>query len=237
MESRIVIVAKIKGFTFGVILGVLASSNPASEAQVLPPSAVETTLARAAITPHHRISITNAMTMALSSAGVAGEIVIVAGCGDDPTYELHPTGPTLRDALNAIVAADPQYIWRLDGRVVNVTPQRGPIALLSTRIRELNVRNAHSVEEALTEILGRPEVRKRVQELNLTRGFMRAGPSDLARPGEPPLIQPSYNLSIKNATVQKALNAIARAHGKAVWQYRESRCNGKTEFQIEFLVR
>jgi len=235
MESRTV--GNMKAVMLAVLFGVLASSNSVQKGQDLKVASSETILMRAAITTPYRASMTNALTTAFSSAAVSGGIVIIAGCGDDPTYNFRSFGPTLRDALNAIVAVDNQYVWRLDGYAINVTPQRGPLPLLRSHIRELNIRNAHSVDEALSQTLNLPELRKRVRELNLTRGFMRTGLSDLARPDGPAVIQSSYNLNLKNVSLQQALNAIAQADGKAVWQYRETRCNAKTEFQIEFLVR
>lgn len=62
--------------------------------------------------------------------------------------------------------------------------------------------------------------------------------SDLKRPGstsEPG--ERHYTLNLANVTVREALNAIARAHGKGVWEYKERHCNGKADFQIQFLVR
>lgn len=234
MESHTV--KNTKAVTLVVILGMLAITN-SEHSQVLQVSSSETTLTRGATTTRYRVTITDALTTALGSAGVPGGIVIIANCGDDPTYSFRSSGPTLRDALNAIVAVDSQYIWRLDGHVINVTPRRASAPLLSSHIRKLKIRNAHSVDGALNDVLNLLELRKRVRELNLTRGFMRIGLSDLARPGGPAVIQPSFSLNLKNVSLQEALNAIARADGKAVWQYRERRCNSKAEFQIEFLVR
>jgi len=216
---------------------IFALSVSAQKAQTSESSASESILRRTALMTHDRVNTTSALTMALSSAGIPGGIVTVSGCGEDVTYIFRSSGVTLRDVLNAIVATNPQYAWRINRGAINVTPKRGYPSLLNLRISELNVREARSVDEALSQILVIPEVQKRIHELNLKRGFMRIGMRDLRRPGSVGASEPHYNFSLRNVTFREALNAIARAHGRAVWEYRERHCDGKVEFQIQFLVR
>jgi hypothetical protein len=48
----------------------------------------------------------------------------------------------------------------------------------------------------------------------------------------------NITLSLTNVTVYEALNAIARAHGRAVWNYTEFvECDGKKEYSIKFILQ
>jgi hypothetical protein len=103
-------------------------------------------------------------------------------------------------------------------------------------VRRIDITRVYSVDDAVSRLFSLPELKKRIRELNLTPGFVRLGMSDLSRPGiSVPAKEQHYYL--RNVTVREALNSIARRHGRAVWEYRENSCNGKTEFQIQFLVR
>jgi hypothetical protein len=173
------------------------------------------------------------LTTALSTAGVPGGIATVTGCGEDVRYAFPSSGPTLPDALNAIVASNPQYAWRLENGLVNVSPRSGDPLFLARRISQLKVSEARSLDEALSEILALPEVQRRVVQLHMSEGYRRIGMSDLNRPGSPRITnEQRYSLSLSHVTLREALNAIARLHRRAVWEYRERHCNDKTEFQI-----
>ena len=183
------------------------------------------------------ITITNAMTTLLSSIGVPGGIAIVTKCGEDDKYTFVLSGSTLRNALDAIVAANPQYTWQVDDGLVSVSLIDGPPPMLDFHISELRLRGARTTNEAVNQLFTIPEIQKRIEALRLNYGFNRIGVSELRSPNSAFSTEiQQYNLTLKNITVREALNAIARAHGKAVWEYRERNCNGKTEFQIHFLV-
>jgi hypothetical protein len=128
-------------------------------------------------------------------------------------------------------------VWRYNAGVVNISPKSGDPSLLNLRLREVKLREAPSLSEAVNQLLAIPAVRNRISELHLSTGPTRTGIGDLQRPqsigGND---RRRYSLSLTNATVREALDAIARANGKAVWEYRERHCNGMTEFQIQFLV-
>jgi hypothetical protein len=82
-----------------------------------------------------------------------------------------------------------------------------------------------------------PKVQEGIARLNLVSGGGHIGISELHRPGsELEKKSNGITLDCKNATVLEVLNAIARAHGSAVWEYREQNCDGRSEFSIGFLV-
>jgi hypothetical protein len=190
----------------------------------------------AAIRANNGISTTNALTSALRAAEAPGGIASVGYCGEDATYPFGQSGPTLGDVLREIVRTNPHYTWRVKNGVVNVYPVEGDPALLKLVIGRIDIRKVYSVDDAVGRLFSLPEVQKRIRELNLTPGFVRLGMSDLSRSGIS-VTAKEQHYDLRNVTVREALNSIARRHGKAVWRYRENSCNGKTEFQIQFLVR
>lgn len=218
------------------MLGLFALSISAESGQTSKSSPSEEILKRKAVTRSNERT-TNALTTALSTAGVPGGIATVTGCGEDVRYGFPSPGATLRDALNAIVATNPEYAWRLENGLINVFPRSGDPLFLALRISQLKVSEARSLDEALSEILALPEVQGRVVQLHMSEGYRRIGMSDLRRPGSAPINERRYSISLRNVTLREALNAIARLHGRAVWEYRERHCNDKTEFQIQLLVR
>jgi len=181
-------------------------------------------------------TLSNAVASALWAAKAPGGIAYVSHCGEEARYTFSQAGSTLEDALHAIVVANPQYTWAASKGVVNVYPINGDIALLSVNIPRFEIRKAYSLDYVVDQLLSVPEVQRRITKLNLTRGYVRLGMSDLSRPDRTRVVkEPRY--SFRNVTLREALDNVARQHGTAVWEYRDSRCNGKTEFQVQFLVR
>lgn len=226
-----------KALTVLVVISMLALSISAPRSQTTQSSSSESILNRKVVTRgQDRVSTTNSLTTVLSGARVPGGIATVTQCAEDIGYVLTPSGPTLEDALHAIVAANPLYTWTVSDGVVNVYPINGDLALLSVNIPRLDIRNAYSLDYVVDRLFSVPEVRRRITELNLTPGYVRLGMSDLSRPNSTRVgKEPRY--SFRNITLREALNNVARQHGTAVWEYRENRCNGKTEYQVQFLVR
>jgi hypothetical protein len=179
----------------------------------------------------HR-TVTNAFSGSLSRAKVPGGIVTVSSCPGEEVKHTYPGLPsplTLREALDAIVVADPRYRWQVEDGIINLMPVRGEPELLDTRIAEFYLENAVSVLAALSRLLELPEVRQRRIELGLKSGLQFGG---LQSPNPRRL-----TVHLQDVTLREALNAIARAHGYGVWSYTEFHCNGRNEFSIEFLVR
>jgi len=44
----------------------------------------------------------------------------------------------------------------------------------------------------------------------------------------------AFSVHCRNVTLREALNAIARAQGRAVWNYIETHCEGRNEVIIRF---
>ena len=224
----------IKGVTFLIAVTVLGSGSQ------IPKSLSPEEIQKRQVGEIDLSGVTtiNALTRALVAAHVPGGIVTETGCGADESYTLVPSGPTLRDVLDSIVAVNPQYQWSIDRGVVNLIPSnKGPV-LLDLRIAELNVKSAKTVDEILVRLFALPVMREEITRLNLSQVSGEIGMRSLGRPGSNQE-EESAGLMLyeKNVTLREALNAIAREQGSAVWSYREQHCGGRNEFSIGFTVR
>jgi hypothetical protein len=181
------------------------------------------------------LTTTGALLMSLTIADVPGGIAVRQGCSDPKRPLFKQSGPTLRNALDSIVAADPTYKWTSNRGVVNLVPSAGDPPLLKLRIRKFYIQNASTAREVVDQLLMMPEVRKHALELGLRAGYVRLGMSDLGRSAGTSKPVSKLTLKVENVTIREALNEIARAHGTAVWAYTERRCHPRNEFSVDLL--
>lgn len=177
------------------------------------------------------VSTVQAGFKALVQAGAPGGIVRILGCeGDGIIHRWQPLGSSLRDVLDGIVKSDPQYRWIVEDKVINVVPAADELALLKTRIREFKVEDAVWPGSAMSKLMATPEVRASLNKLGLNEA-LKAGsfPAPQSR-------KVGRTVQCSNVTLRQALNVIARTFGNAVWFYRENHCNGKDEYEIDFIV-
>jgi hypothetical protein len=185
----------------------------------------------------NQVTTVNAVTRTLNAAHVPGGIGTITTCGVEQSHDLTPLGPTLRDALDSIVVADPQYRWYLDQGVVNFAPSNNEPTLLDVVITNFKVERGKTQDDIVRELLALPEIGEGITRLQLSQGFTEIGIRSLARPGfSQGEENKGFALHLRNTTVREALNAVARAHGSAAWSYQEKRCNGPKEFSIRFLA-
>jgi hypothetical protein len=159
-----------------------------------------------------------------------GFIRMIKCSGEEPPLPEEPTILPLNSALDALTRMDQRYKW-IDRGVVNLIPITGEPDLLKVRIARYKT-NA-DLDEALRQLLALPQVQQTAHRLGLTRNSMTllVGPSPFS--GGPSRV----DVDIRDTTLREALNAIVKAHGRAVWEYRESRCDGRNEFSVGFLAR
>jgi hypothetical protein len=182
-------------------------------------------------------TIQSAFTFMLGDAHVAGGIVTSSSCQRDREHFFGGAKTSLGNALDMIVASEPENKWLITGGVVNLIPAGNLPPMLNTPISDFKVENARTVLEALNQLMALPEVGDRIAQLHLEELSRHIGLSDLKRPGSVAEDKPTLNLNRRNVTLRGALNAIASAHGSAVWAYAERHCNGRDQFRIDFLVR
>ena len=175
----------------------------------------------------------SAFLESLLSAHVPGGIVTVLDCDKTHPRRLTSLSPgTLRETLDAIIKANPEYRWEVDDKIINLRPVQDEPALLGVKIGRLKVENAPSIDAVLDKLFELPEVKAAITKLQLTSGV-----KVIVRPISPdPERRPRFSIECDNVTVREALNAIVRAHGRAVWEYKEQRCDGKTVFTVDFIA-
>ena len=178
------------------------------------------------------------LAQALMNAGVPGGIAVKAYCGGLQRRFLRPSKKTLRGVLDAVVSADLEYSWDVDHGVVNFVSRDNEPLFLKSKVSKLEIRGAEP-NEALSQLLSLPEVKKAARgELGFQT--VTGGPYAFMMDGSQPERQ-KLSVSLTNVTVREALNAIARAHGSAVWiLVKQEDCgpgNGQKFFDLHFISR
>lgn len=171
----------------------------------------------------------------LHGTGLHGGFVEMTDCtGDLPKGHLQINqGATVRQAMDALVAANPGYQWELKGGVVNLVPRSGA-PLLDTRVAKFR-RDAtdQEIEAVLQDVLRLPEVRERQAALGL-KGRIHSGPRAEAVEERPAPRQPvPVPINVENISLQEAFNKIVETSPDGVWIYRETDCNGAKTFIVE----
>jgi len=178
------------------------------------------------------------LAQALINAGVPGGIAVRSYCGRFESRFLNPTNTTLRGVLDAVVSAESEYSWNVDEGVVNFFPRDNELLLLRSMVSRLEVREEEP-NEALFQLLALPEVDK-VARVELGLHSVTGGPYAVMKDGSIPE-RKKLSLSLTNVTVREALNAIARAHGSAVWiLVKQEDCglsNGGKFFNLHFISK
>jgi hypothetical protein len=138
-------------------------------------------------------------------------------------FNFHPTGLSVRNILDSIVAADSRYGWSIENGVINLLPKADSLPLLDVRLSEFKQEEV-PVKVMLEALEKMPEVRLRATALGFTepeRGFIQIGLVDTRK----------FTVKCQNCTVREALNAIARQSGR-VWMYREYNYEGKRIYRF-----
>jgi hypothetical protein len=170
----------------------------------------------------------------LRGTGVHGGFVEMTGCSDWPKGHLEvKQGTTLREAMAAVVAANPNYQWDLEDDVVNLMPRDG-VPLLRTRIAKFQMDATDSeIRIVLQDLLRLPEVREREAALGLQQGPGQ-GPGLGVGDIHPVPRQPvPVHINLRNLSLQDAFNKIIQASPKAVWIYHQTECNGAKTYTVE----
>jgi hypothetical protein len=177
------------------------------------------------------------VAQALINAGVPGGIAVKSYCGGFESRFLSPTNATLRGVLDA-VSAEPEYSWNVDEGVVNFVSRDNEPLLLRSIVSRLEVREEEP-NEALYQLLALPEVDK-VARVELGLRTVTGGPYAFMMDGSK-AERKKLSLSLTNVSVREALNAIARAHGSAVWVLvKQEDCgvsNGRKFFDLHFISK
>lgn len=169
----------------------------------------------------------------LHNTGLHGGLVEIAGCSKLPQGRLHiKSGVTVRQAMDALVAANPGYKWELKGGVVNLMP-RGDALLLRARVAKFQKdATDREIEAVLNDVLRLPDVQRREGLLGLKLGMSGGGLSGMEEHPVPRQPIPVH-FNLENLSLQDAFNKIVQGSPKGVWIYRETDCSGAKTFIVE----
>jgi len=226
-------VRRFKVVTILTVLVAMAATPLAHTRQPPKPRRAQEAMKRHREKTRGTVTTREALLEVLRSQGVPGGIIIPSQC-DEPPRHRRPSGSSLRELLNSIVAADPQYQWRIDGGMVNLIPAGYVSTLLKVRIARFRAEHVRTPNEALGKLFDTPEVQKAMTDPAVGSRLLRGGigyydPNPDASGGIK-----TFSVSRDNVTVREALNAIAHADGRAVWVYKQGRCKGSSFFEIGF---
>jgi hypothetical protein len=170
----------------------------------------------------------------LAAAHLPGGIVFVSDCTEVPNgakYSFPASTTTVRDALNSITTLDKSYRWEAQKNAINLLPVSGEPDLLKMTINDFKLDEPHAtVIYATGKLLQHTDIQRAESELAIQKNDLEQYVG-----GVSPGIE--MKLHLHNLTLRQALNAIAAAHGHAVWQYSESRCSKHRTFTITWIVR
>lgn len=169
---------------------------------------------------------TDAFRIALGRSGVPGGTARILDCPeDDSKQSLSLMNEPLHQVLDRIVEAEQRYRWQFVDQVIDVLPATGEPALLQTYVKEFQASDVTSAREALNQLLNSSDVKRAMDDLHLKAGIAVFVSSDSLKP---------FSVNCKGVSLRQVLNAIARAQGRAVWDYVETHCDGKNEVVIRF---
>jgi hypothetical protein len=170
----------------------------------------------------------DAFRITLRRAQAPGGVVRIVTCVEDPVnLAWSPMGQPLGRVLESLVIADPRYRWEIVDRVVNLLPKAGEPAFLGARIKKFHIEHVTEPREALNQLLRLPEVKHGRESLGLKPGVALIDSLSTPHPNK-------FSVHCTDVTLREALNAIARAEGRGVWEYIEVHCQGKREVVIRF---
>jgi hypothetical protein len=170
----------------------------------------------------------------LLGANMAGGVAEVQDCSGQTSYTFTPVESSLRGILDSIVSLAPQYRWEIKDNVINFIPRDDELQFLAVHISKLDINQVGSPNEALTQLLATPEVQN--AQRNLGPRSVQGGTYPFC-PQCPAKEIKKFSVSLKNVTVREALNAIASAHGSAVWWLSQAQCGESKSFSIRFATK
>jgi hypothetical protein len=187
--------------------------------------------------PLDRVSTQIAFVKVLHHAKLSGGVVEVHDCAEsEESYRhLHSddfNGFTVREALNRIVADDPEYKWQIDDRTIDLVPDKGVPSLLDIRLAHFQLRAEDIAMSIEAKLFTEPTVEKAMHDLNLKKEDI---PKLYIGPVPPPM---GRALDLSNATVFHILNAAAGNHRfPAVWHYSETTGACEHTYNLDWLAR
>jgi hypothetical protein len=183
------------------------------------------------------VTMETAFITVLRLAKLPGGIIEVNDCtnsvsGSKGRQSYLFTGFKIREALDRIVSENPDYKWEVKDGAVNLVSLKGVPPVLNVSLLHFEVDPQDSAGGAASRLFGRPEVRKIISELKLTKEdklqvLIGGAPRRLVKA-----------ISFNSATVVNILNSVARNNPyPAVWHYVETTGNCNHTYYLDWPVR
>jgi len=217
------------------VLAALGVALVAYAQQLPPPREAQEAMRRHRERTRGTVTAQEALFGVLRGLGVPGGFVLSPQC-EEEERQTPPGGSSLRERLDSLVAAAPQYKWQAENGVVNVVPKSGLPALLEACIVRFRAESVRSPGEALVKLIETPEVREAMTRPDVGSRLFRGGVGYYDPNPEASESVKTFSVSRDNVTVREALNAIAREHGRAMWTHRQHHCRGVHAFELDFAV-
>lgn len=175
-------------------------------------------------------SVSMAFQTLMLESGTPGGEVTLEGCEGESQRAVRLEGPTVREALEGITRADPQFRWEVKEGVIHLLPIGGVPSLLKVRIKGFDTGEATDIETAATFLFALQDVRDAAATLGLSRNAIGTGPYAII-PGPHPE-PPRLGLHLRDLTVADALDALVRTNKRGIWLYREIDCGRAHLFDL-----
>jgi hypothetical protein len=185
----------------------------------------------------HSSAIVEAFGFARNSAGKAGGMVIVSGCGDPARSPLRlPADSSLAAALDMIVSIFPTHYWTIqDGGAINLLLKQDVPSIMDFPIRQFEWDTAAFAGLTVDRLFRSKGVDDRLVKLGMVAG-VQTGPGLQMPPrvinGVPEPPRKGREQKIENLTLLQALNAIVVSYGDGSWLYEEQKCGGENIYRI-----
>jgi len=121
---------------------------------------------------------------------------------------------TVKDVLNAVVAAQPGYSWREVDGVIDVMPSQHVDSVLDVIISKFEVKQLYK-NEALAKLTGQPEVRAWMARTGVKDRTFFGGSVSASTDSS----TGNITLNLLNASVRTILNQMMKASNSYSWVY------------------
>ncbi len=189
-----------------------------------------------------KLGIARAITQILERAHRSGSIVYGGGCDASSQAEPYPlpdrtTLSPMDQALDRIQHVYPNITWIDNGPYgVRIIDRSLDTGLLNLRVKQFRIRDAATVQVAISAIWNVPEVKTYAAVHRVT--FVGDGPGILSGDSQSPTI----SLQMEDATIAEIMDRISREYKpnpnqfqNHVWIYHECNANGELVVELDVM--
>ena len=144
-------------------------------------------------------------------------------------YRFRPKSRSVKDVLDSIVKANPEYIWQLVAGRIYLFPRSGLPSLLKVVISEFQVSDISDLS-GFDHLENLPEFMQKAKQLGYGNFDRNYSIRRIHRLG----YDVRFSLDCKNSTIMELLDAYVRESGRHRWSFVEFTERGKKWFEIAY---